>query len=60
VTKSGSVREALKELYEFLLAHNIGSANTMHSIVDKFTEAGLMDHYSLKKYLIIRVEKFVF
>ena len=46
VTKSGSVqecREALEELYEFLIAYNIGDPNAINSILDKFTEAGFMD-----------------
>jgi hypothetical protein len=52
VTKSGAVkecREALEELYEFLLAHNIGDPNAIHSIVDKFTEAGLMDQVKVNE-----------
>jgi len=51
VTKSGSVREcreALEELYEFLLAHKIGNPNSIHSVVDKFTEADLMDQVELR------------
>ena len=36
-------REALEELYEFLIAHNIGDPNAINSILDKFTEAGFMD-----------------
>jgi hypothetical protein len=52
VTKSGAIkecREALEELYECLLAHNIGNPNAIHSIVDKFTEAGLMDQVKINK-----------
>ena len=51
VTKSGSVRECregLEELYEFLLAHNIGNPLAIHSILDKFTEAGFMDQVRIK------------
>ncbi len=52
MTKSGSVREcreALEELYEFLLANNIGKPTAIHSILDKFTEAGFMDQVRIKK-----------
>ena len=45
-TKSGSVREcreAIEELYEFLLAQNIGSPKSINSILDTFTEAGFLD-----------------
>ncbi|CAF2680533.1 unnamed protein product [Rotaria sp. Silwood2] len=48
---SGSVREcreALEELYEFLLINNIGNPNAIHSILDKFTEAGFIDQDFLK------------
>ena len=45
-TKSGSVREcreAIEELYEFLLAQNIGNPKSINSILDTFTEAGFLD-----------------
>ena len=49
-TKSGSVREcreAIEELYEFLLTHNIGDPRAMNSILDTFTEAGFLDQVSV-------------
>ncbi|CAF5123346.1 unnamed protein product, partial [Rotaria sp. Silwood1] len=46
VSKSGSIREcreALEELYEFLITHGIGNPNAIHSILDQFTDAGFTD-----------------
>ncbi|CAF1008768.1 unnamed protein product [Rotaria sordida] len=60
VTKSGSVREcreALEELYEFLIAHNIGNPSAIHSILDKFTEAGFMDQLKESTNIIIIQEE---
>ncbi|CAF0900645.1 unnamed protein product, partial [Didymodactylos carnosus] len=49
VTKSGSVqecREGLEELYEFVGTYSADITNAINSIIDKFTEASLMDQFS--------------